>query len=117
MRAERARAIRDQLLFGQDDWVVDTRPGGSVASLEMSGVRAVLWNHYGLDRGASSAKSDQSPSKYPYNMDVWVFGERVLTFAWSKTDEIKLSHMIRGDWESSIFKLPPPSGASQPTIH
>lgn len=122
-RLERVRLIRDKLLFDSArDWEIIRVGDKTVAQLELEGMNALLWNHSRLEKSASQSPSLTQPDRGrirhpPHSMDVWVRGRRVMSIAWSETDEITLEHMERGAWEVDFFGLPVPRGRARPTIH
>lgn len=122
-RVERARLIRDKLLFGSaGDWELIRIDDKTVAQLELEGMNAVLWNHSRIENSVNQSPSLAQPNRGrarhpPHSLDVWVRGRRVMSIAWSETDEITLERMERGAWEADLFGLPAPPGRGRPTLH
>lgn len=122
-RIERARLIRDKLLFDHwGDWELIQLGDRKVAQFDRRGMNAILWNHTDLKAVGEASQSLALPRKGscrpdPHALDLWVRGRRVLSLTWGETDQIKLDLMERGDWEADYFGLPAPRGGSQPTLH
>ena len=122
-RIERARLIRDKLLFDYAaDWELIQLGERTVAQLERGGVNAVLWNHSDLTPSSEAPLSltllkTSCTRPNPHSMDVWISGRRVLSLTWGETDQIRLELMERGAWEADYFGLSAPMGRRRPTLH
>jgi hypothetical protein len=122
-RVERARLIRDKLLFDSArDWELIRVGDKTVAQLGLEGMNAVLWNHSRIENSVNQSLSLAQPNRGrvrhpPHSMDLWVRGRRVMSIAWSEADEITLERMERGEWEVDFFGLPAPPGRARPALH
>lgn len=120
-RLDRARIIRDELLALTERWQLSELAGSKMVSLDWRCVSALLWKapfESELDDHICHRKlAKRIKAPPPYMLDVWVHGTRVLSVSWNDCDELKLLRMVRGEWETDLFQLPPPAGKLQPTFH
>jgi hypothetical protein len=122
-RIERARLVRDALFSRSGEWEMARIGDTDVASLEWRSVRAVLWSYssFATDLDSTPSLDSSVPGGRrivpPYVLDLWIEGSKVLSMTWDTRDQIKLIRMMRGEWETDLFRLPPPVGKSRPSIH